>query len=122
MSQTVMQIAAAVPAGDIFQTINSLGSKATGSVKIIGGAVALILVVVAGWRAKGAIAGLLVAGVAGLVFVFIMNNIGNADLQQSVKDTVVPANGFVPSRDLPPANAIEPGPGPASLPSPLSAA
>lgn len=122
MSQIAMHIATAVPA-DIFDNINTLSSKATGSVKVVGGAVALILVVLAGWKAKGAIAGLLVAGVAGLVFVFILNNISNADLQQSVKDTVViPANGFVPYRDLPPTNAIGPGDGPAVLPSRLPAA
>lgn len=114
MSQIAMHIATAVPA-DVFDNINALGSKATGTAKIIGIALAVILVLIGGWKAKGALAGLLLAGVAGMFFVFIMNNIGNADLQKTVKDTIIPANGFVPYRDIPPTNAMGPGAGPAAL-------
>lgn len=115
MSQIAMHIATAVPA-DVFDNVNTMASKAGGTAKIVGIALAVILVLIGGWKAKGALAGLLLAGVAGMFFVFILNNIGNADLQKTVKDTIiVPANGFVPYRDLPPTNAMGPGAGPVAL-------
>ena len=128
-SQAPTQIAAAAPmaGGDIFSKLNGITSSATGTAKLGGGLLGVLMILITAWRVRGAIAGVIAGFIGAAVFVWAVNNVGSSDISQPITDTIKGAPA-VPSPAVP-GQPTRPAPGivnaegsPASIPSSLSGA
>ena len=99
------QLVALAPAGsgDIFSKMNTMASSATGSAKLGGGLLAVLFVVITGWKVRGAIAGVIAGFIAAALFGWAVNNVSSTDVTQPITDTIkgapaVPAAPSVPGQ------------------------
>jgi hypothetical protein len=81
-------LAAAVPSADWWAWLSNAGTSGDAAAKKVGGAMATLFILITGWRAKGAIAGIIAGAVAAIVFLFILNNANSADIQDKMTGTV----------------------------------
>ncbi len=88
-------VVTAVPAADIWTKLGSAAVDAKTALITVGGAIAVAIIIYTFWKAKGAIAALVGAGVVAMVFIWFLNNVDNGSVQNTVTDTVV-NNGMGP--------------------------
>lgn len=81
-------LAAAVPSADVWDWLGNSGVSGDAAGKKVGGAMATLFILVAAWRARGAIAGIITGALAAVIFLFILNNANSSDIQDKVKETV----------------------------------
>ena len=95
-------LAAAVPSGvDWFDWFGDAGTSGDVAIKKVGGAMATLFILITGWQAKGAIAGIIAGAVAAVVFLFILNNANSADIQDKMKNTVKGAPAVITGHNVP---------------------
>ena len=88
-------VGAGLPAADIWTQIKNSAFNAKDAAVAVGITLAVMVVCYTFWKAKGAIAALVGAGVVAMIFVWILNNVDNGAVQKTVSDTVV-TNGMAP--------------------------
>lgn len=79
--------------GDIFGWANSMFASTKSAAIAGGGAIATLLVVIAAWRTKGALTGVVSGFVVAVLVVFAVANADNSNIQQKVKNTVTNGSG-----------------------------
>lgn len=92
---TTLTTAAGVPSADWWDWMGNAGTSGDAAFKKVGGALATLFILITGWRAKGAIAGIIAGAVAAIVFLFILNNANSVDIQDKMKGTVKGAPALV---------------------------
>lgn len=90
MSHPLHILVTAVPAGgdNFFTDIQNLSGSAATTAKVLGGAVATILLLVAGIKTRGALGGIAAAAISALLFIWLLSNVNSADIQKKVDNTV----------------------------------
>lgn len=85
-----------------FDKFNTLATDATGSAKVAGSLIAVLLVVIVGWKTRGAIAGVVVGFISAALFAWMVNNVTSPALQKPISDTI---NGAGVVQQGPPPSA-----------------
>lgn len=80
--------------GDVFGFATSMAGNTKKAVIAGGGALATLLVVIAAWKSKGALSGVISGFVVAVLVVFAVANADNSSVQQKIKNTV--NNGIGP--------------------------
>lgn len=75
---------------DLFETATSILGNTRLVLLILGGVIGLLIVIIIAWKAKGALSAIVSAAVVGILFVWVLNNIDNDDIQSQLTDTVIP--------------------------------
>lgn len=85
---------------DVFDTITAVASSATGAALVVGGLVGIIFIIVIAWKSGGAIGAVVTAAVSAGFFIWILNNVADAGVQDQIGNTIVngaPAPGHAPA-------------------------
>lgn len=89
----------------VFDKVNSLSNEAKTTLRNVGVAAAIATFLVGAWRAKGAVAGVLVAALAAALFVWLLNNVDKPGVQDPFNEEVNSEGNSLgpPAEELPPA-------------------
>ncbi|MGX5693899.1 hypothetical protein ACWKWA_12125 [Dermacoccus abyssi] len=93
--------------GDIFSFVNNLASNTKATALIVGGAIIVIVFVVGAYKAKGAIAGLIMAFCCAVLAGWMLTTVNKGGMNDKIENTV---NNGMPAVE----HHLQPAPGPSS--------
>lgn len=97
-------VVAAVPAGNVWDKITNGANSAETALLAVGGTAAVLFVLWAAWRAKGAVGGIVSAGLAAMLFGWLLTNVNSSSNQQTITDTINDTGMPSISQEYRPAN------------------
>lgn len=81
------EMASVMPQADVFDTFNQKAAKATSSVKVAGGLLGTIIVLVIGFKSRGALGALVSGIVFAALYVWAVSSIGGGKFNSDVNET-----------------------------------
>lgn len=97
-------VVTAVPTGNVWDKITNGANSAETAVLAVGGLAAIVFVLIAGWRAKGAVGGIVSAGLTAMLFGWFLVNVNSSSNQQTITDTINDTGMPSISQEYRPAN------------------
>lgn len=79
---------------DIFTTGTSLASKTNTMLKVAGSAIVTLIALIGAWKARGALAGVISAGIVAIIAGWFIFHAGDSGVQNKIGNTV--NNGLAP--------------------------
>ncbi len=80
--------------GDIFSTGTSMASKTNTLLKVAGSAIVTLIALIGAWKARGALAGVISAGIVAVIAGWFIFHAGDSGVQNKIGNTV--NNGLAP--------------------------
>ena len=96
---------------DVFDTATSFLDSTYGILILLGGVVGVLFIIIVAWKARGALTAILSGAIAGMLFVWVVNNVANDEVQSQITDTII-TDGHgpdLPGQDVPAAVAAGSG-------------
>ena len=87
--------------GDIFSTVNNLASNTKATTMIVGGAIIVVVFVVGAYKAKGAIAGLIMAFCCAALAMWMLSTVNKGGMSDKIENTVNNGMPAVQHHDAP---------------------
>lgn len=85
---------------DVFDTVTGIADDAAAAAVAVGALIALLFVIITGWKGRGAITAIVSGLVVGLLFYWGLNNVTNPELQTQVTETVIRGHGPLPAQQV----------------------
>lgn len=100
-------LVAAGSGDNIFSTLDNLALNTKSTAMIVGGAIIMIIFVVGAWKARGALAGIIMAFCCAVLAGWMLSTVNKGGMNDKIENTV---NNGMPAVE----HHLQPAPGPSS--------